>query len=314
MIKKNRDSKFVIYQVLYIFVITVLALKGADLNLREVVSRDQAVDKSVRDSLITVIDSLYAKGLDFEIKVDPNIAVENVKLKEKLASLNSKVSELSKKVKEIPPEKKPEKEKEQTIAQSPISIKQTFIQHTWNVAKNSGNIVSSIYDPKNLDKPIVTIPPGEQRKFDLTDQTEVIVKYGSQSDRISVVTNKPPKIKIERTTTKMNSNEIFVKDLQKITSFIVTISDERPEQLKVAYSGPISVVGPTKDEKGNLVYNVSLRIASTEAQFDQWLDRFDDLREPDGKYKVNFFFTVVDTITKDRIQVGDSFYFTDYSK
>jgi hypothetical protein len=37
MIRKERDSKFVIYQVLYIFVITVLALKGADLNLRRVV-------------------------------------------------------------------------------------------------------------------------------------------------------------------------------------------------------------------------------------------------------------------------------------
>ena len=46
MIKKERDSKFIIYQVLYIFVITVLAIKGADLNLREVVSKEHAVMKA----------------------------------------------------------------------------------------------------------------------------------------------------------------------------------------------------------------------------------------------------------------------------
>ena len=36
MINRNRDSKFVIYQVLYIFIITILALKGAELDLRRV--------------------------------------------------------------------------------------------------------------------------------------------------------------------------------------------------------------------------------------------------------------------------------------
>jgi len=88
MINKNRDSKFVIYQVLYIFVITVLALKGANLDLRRVALEENTVNKSVRDSLIAVLDSLYSLGIDFTIKIDPNVVVENEKMKEQLAALN----------------------------------------------------------------------------------------------------------------------------------------------------------------------------------------------------------------------------------
>ncbi len=316
MVKKNRDSKFIIYQVLYIFVITVLALKGADLDLNRVVLKDEVVNKSVRDSLMVLLDSLTSQGIKFDVKVEENALEENVALKEKLASLNNKMKDLADKVKEIPPEKPEEKpvEKEQEILQSPISLKQTFIQYTWNKAKNSGNVPTSIYDPANMNTPLVVIPPGQEKTFDLTNQTEVVAKYGSQEDRIKVVPNRPPEIKINRVTTKMNNSDIYVQDLQRITVFTVTILDERPDQLKVTWNGPISVSGPMKDTKGNPVYNVSLKIASTENKFDEWLDKFGNLREADGRYKVNFFFTVVDERSKDRVQVGDSFFFTDFSK
>ncbi len=316
MVQKNRDSKFIIYQVLYIFVITVLALKGADLDLNRVVLKDEVVNKSVRDSLMVLLDSLTSQGIKFDVKVEENALEENLALKEKLASLNNKMKDLADKVKEIPPEKPEEKpvEKEQEVLQSPISLKQTFIQYTWNKAKNSGNVPTSIYDPANMNTPLVVIPPGQEKTFDLTNQTEVVAKYGSQEDRIKVVPNRPPEIKINRVTTKMNNSDIYVQDLQRITVFTVTIVDERPNQLKVTWNGPISVSGPLKDTKGNPVYNVSLKIASTENKFDEWLDKFGNLREADGRYKVNFFFTVVDERSKDRVQVGDSFFFTDFSK
>jgi hypothetical protein len=314
MVKKERDSKFVIYQVLYIFVITVLALKGADLDLNRVVVKDQTVSKSVRDSLVVVLDSLYAQNVKFSINIDPNVKVENEELKQKLASLNKKVQTLSEKVKEMPPKEKPEKTEEQTLMQLPISVTQTFIQYTWNKAKNTGSVPTYIFDPKNMGKPLAVIPPGEEKTFDLTDQTEVIARFGTQEQRIKVVSNRPPDIKIEKVTTKMNGSEIYVKDLQRITVFTVTITDERPDQLKVTYTGPISVTGPIKDNKGNLVYNVSLNLASNENRFDDWLNRYGDIKDPQGRYKANFFFTVVDERSKDRVQVGDSFIFTDYSK
>ena len=314
MVKKERDSKFVIYQVLYIFVITVLALKGADLDLSRVVSEEQTVDKAVKDSLVTLLDSLYAQGYKFSIEIDPNVEVENKELKQKLASLNQKVQTLSEKVKEIPEEKPDDEIREQTLLQLPISIKQTFIQHTWNKAKNTGNVPTYIFDPENMRKPLTVIPPGEEKSFDLTGQKEVVVKFGSQEERVKVIPNRPPEVKIEKVTTKMSGSSIYVRDLQRITVFTVTIIDERPDQLKTTYSGPISVTGPVKDSKGNSVYNVSLNLAPNENRFDQWLDTYGDMRDPEGRYKASFFFTVVDQRSKDRVQVGDSFIFTDFSK
>lgn len=315
MIRKNNDSKFIIYQVLYIFVITVLALKGAELDLRRVVSKDNVVDVSVRDSLKSLIDSLYMQGLKFNIKLDEK--VENEALKEKLVMMNKQLSSLTTKLNEIPPEVRVEKEPEvleSTKMQSPISVSQTFIQNTWNEVKNNSNVQTIIYDLRNTSSPIVTIQAGEKRRFDLTDQTELVIKFGSQEERVQVSPNRLPEIKIERVTTKMNSGDNYVKDLQRITAFTVTIFDERPEQLKVTHTGPISVSGPFKDAKGNPIYNVSLNLAPNEAKFEEWIDKNSSLREPDGRYKANFFFTVVDDRTKDRVQVGDSFFFTDFSK
>ncbi len=314
MVKKERDSKFVIYQVLYIFVITVLALKGADLDLRRVALEEETVDVSIRDSLMAILDSLFALGIDFSIKIDPKVLVENEDMKKQLAELTKKLDAVKDYV--PPPREKPKEEikEEQTKLQLPISLKQTFIQHTWNTARNSGNVPTTIYDPRDRSKPIVVIPPGEEKKFDLTDQTEVIVAFGTQEERIKVSQNKPPEIQIERVTTKMNASDIYVQELQRITGFTVTIIDSRPEQLKVSYSGPISVSGPQKDANGNAVYNVSLRIAASETQFDDWIDKNEQLREADGRYKANFFFTVIDERTKDRVQVGDSFFFTEFSK
>ncbi len=311
MINRNRDSKFVIYQVLYIFIITILAMKGAELDLRRVALEEETVDISIKDSLAAILDSIYALGIDFSIKIDPKVLDENEEMKKRLAELSKKLEA----VKDfVPPLKEKEIVDEQTKPQSPISLKQTFIQNTWNIAKNSGTVPTRIIDPANPNVPIVTIPPGEEKRFDLQDQTEVIIKFGSQEERIKVIPNRPPEVDIELVTTKMSYSDIYVKELQRITAFTVKIIDNRPEQLKVTYSGPISVTGPQKDSKGNLVYNVSLRIGTRETQYDEWLELHGDLQEADGRYKANFFFIVVDERTKDRVQVGDSFFFTDFSK
>ena len=238
---------------------------------------------------------------------------ENEEMKQRLAELNRKL-EAVKDFVPPPEEKEPEIIDEQTLLQSPISLKQTFIQNTWNIAKNSGTVPTRIIDPANPNNPIVTIPPGGEKRFDLQDQSEVIIKFGSQEERIKVIPNRPPEVDIELVTTKMSHSDIYVRELQRITAFTVKIIDKRPGQLKVTFSGPISVIGPQKDSKGNLVYNVSLRLASTETKYDDWLEINGDLQEADGRYKANFFFIVVDERTKDRVQVGDSFYFTDFSK
>jgi len=88
--------------------------------------------------------------------------------------------------------------------------------------------------PIICNAPIAVCTAGQEKRFDLTDQTEVIIKFGSQEERIKVLPNKAPEVKFERVTTKMNSSDIYVKDLQRITVFKVTIIDQRPDQLKVS--------------------------------------------------------------------------------
>src|SRR3972149_4000639 len=157
MINKNNDSKFIIYQVLYIFVITVLALKGAELDLSRVVSKEK---------------------------------VENEVLKEKLTKMNKQLASLTTKLNEIPTEVKQEKEPEiidNTKLQSPLSVSQTFIQNTWNEVKNNGDVTTIVYDSRSTSSPIVTIQAGEKRKFDLTDQTDLIIKFGTQEGRGKVL-------------------------------------------------------------------------------------------------------------------------------
>jgi hypothetical protein len=314
MKRENRDSKFVIYQVLYIFVITVLALKGADLDLGEVVKKEEAVTMDVRDSLVTLIDSLYKQGLKFKISIDPDVKTENVVLKQQLELITRRMENLNEQKELQPPPiiTKPEV-KEETKMQSPLSASQSFIQNTWNIAKNNGNVPVYIYDPANPNTALAVAEPGKQVKFDLRKQTEVIVQFGSQRERVAVASNMKPAVRIEKVTTKMNAPDIYVRDLQKVTAFNVIISDERPEQLKINFTGPIAVTGPQKDTRGNIVYNVSLKLASNESRFDEWAERNDNYKEPDGRYKASFFFTVTDVISGDRIQAGDVFYFTDYS-
>lgn len=325
MIRRNKDSKFVIYQVLYIFVITVLAIKGADLDLGEVISKDEAVKTTVRDSLMTVIDSLNAMGLKFNLKIDQNVEVENQELKKKIEAMNQSMASLSQKLKDISPpvrqdiavrneEPEPAQPRKDDIPmQSPLSEGQIFIQNTWNLAKNNSNVPVQVLDPSGRML-LAQVPAGQQVRFDLGSQNEVLLKYGNREERIKVNPNKPPEIKIEGASTRMNSRDIYVQDLQKSTVFKVTVLDERPEQLSINYNGPVSVSGPFKDSKGNLIYNVSLRIASNEQKFDEWMDKVKPLKEAGGRYKVNFFFTAVDKVTKDKVQVGDSFYFTDFAR
>ncbi|MCU7494448.1 MAG: hypothetical protein HF314_15795 [Ignavibacteria bacterium] len=320
MVRKNRDSKFVIYQVLYIFVITVLAIKGAGLDLGEVISKKDAVKRSVRDSLLTIIDSLSIMGAKIDLRVEHDMASENVALKRKIESLSQNMASLSRRVNEeepkledIPLNKPREVPKDPMPITSPIAEGQKFIQYTWNLAKNSGSVPVDIVDP-NSGSLITRIAPGEQKKFDLTGQKQVLVRFSGREERLDVLPKRPPEIRIDNVSVKMNGSEVYAQDLQKTTVFKVSVNSQRPEDLNIAYSGPVSVSGPVKDLKGNLVYNVSLRLAPNEEKFDEWLDKTRPLREGDGRYKVNFFFVAVDKITKTRVQVGDSFYFTSFQR
>lgn len=90
--KGERDVKFVIYQVLYIFVVCVIALKGANLDLSEVIAKENVVKKQYADFLKAYIDSLLALGLVPKIEFDTNVKIEDLAaLQEKLRVMQSQL-------------------------------------------------------------------------------------------------------------------------------------------------------------------------------------------------------------------------------
>ena len=76
--KGHRDVKFIIYQVLYIFLVCVISLKGANIDLTEVLAKDKVVNKQYADSLKAYIDSILALGLVPEINFDTTKKLENI--------------------------------------------------------------------------------------------------------------------------------------------------------------------------------------------------------------------------------------------
>jgi len=84
--KPKRDVKFIIYQALYIFVICIVAIKGANLDLEQVIGKEQAVSKQEADSIRKVLDSLLALGLKPEFMIDTSkfTAVEKERLQKLL--------------------------------------------------------------------------------------------------------------------------------------------------------------------------------------------------------------------------------------
>lgn len=296
MRKRQHDVKFIIYQALYLIVISLITLKGADLDLARVESA------AVSDSLKT--------DLELKRKYTDSLAAEFARQVE----LQRQQEELQRQI-EAQMRARMEKLKSEATDEAPLAVSIGYIQYTWNMARNSGKGPVEIYDPENRSRPLAIIKPGEEKKFDLEGQTEIIVKFGTKEQKIPVLKNKPPIIRIEKITTKMEGSKIYLYELQQISCFRVFIEDERTDQLNISFSGPITATGPKNDSRGNLIYFVSPNLARNEDALDDWTDKHGDAREADGRYKVNFFINITDARTKEKFSpTGSAFYFTDYKK
>ncbi len=83
--RKQKDVKFIIYQSLYIFVVCVIAIKGANLDLRQVVEDDGTVKpKITQDSLEKLYDLMQKMVMvdtNYFVIVDKKLLEENEKLR-----------------------------------------------------------------------------------------------------------------------------------------------------------------------------------------------------------------------------------------
>lgn len=317
--RKNRDVKFIIYQTLYIFVISVLALKGANLDLTEVVSKENVVEKEYTDSLKIMIDSLLAKGIVPEIKFDTSKRYSDPEeLKKKLQEAQLELTTLKssnpsltvvtttpniqmqqpdveKKLQE--PEKQPEEE-DKPKQDLDFRIAQTFTQYTSNSVSNPGSLPIEIYGSDG--SMIASVPAGGSRSFTLGGQTSLTFKRGSVSKTVSTKENSKPKISMQRLAP--SGEDVSVRTLQKTVGYRVTISDDFPGQLDIKFSGPV-----TAKQAGNLVYDITLNLFGSQAAFDNYTSN----RE--SPYSVSFQVTIKDQIaTQQSVSQSGVFQFGEW--
>lgn len=304
--RKTRDVKFIIYQSLYIFVISVLALKGANLDLTKVVSKEKVVEKSYTDSLRVMIDSLLARGIIPEIKFDTSQKFTNPEeLKQKLIEAQQQlvvlkqsnpsfsVSQTSPNItvqqnqqlteKEKTEEQKKVEDKTETDNNQNLDFKisQTFTQYTQNSVSNPGTTAIEIYGSDG--GLIANVPPGGSKSFQLGGQSSLTFKKGGVSKSVTTKENSKPKISMQRLVP--SGEEVSVRSIQSAVGYRVTISDDFPGQLDVNFSGPVTV-----KQSGDLVYDITLNVFSSKAVFDNYTD------SRDAPYSVSFQVSVKDKI------------------
>lgn len=301
--RKNRDVKFIIYQSLYIFVIAVLALKGANLDLTEVVTKEKE-EKEYTDSLRIMIDSLLARGIVPEIKFDTTQKfTEPEELKKRLAEAQQQLITLKSSTpsltvnqtspgfqvqQQIEKEKTPEQKKQEEIEQTKepkqemeFRVPQSFTQYTSNTVSNPSDQTIEIYGSDG--SLVASVPPNGSRTFQLGGQSSLTFKRGGVSKSVSTKENSKPKIMMQRLVPA--GEEVSVRSLQQTVGYRVTLVDDIPGQLDVKFSGPVTV-----KQVGPLVYDVTLNFLGSKSAF----DNFSENRE--SPYSVTFQVSVKDKI------------------
>ncbi len=313
--RKNRDVKFIIYQSLYIFVIAVLALKGANLDLTEVVSKEKEEEKKYTDSLRIMIDSLLAMGIVPEIKFDTAQKFTNAgEFQQKLAEKQREISQLRMEISQNPSfsiertspniqapgkektteEKKEEekKEEEKEKEKGPeFRVPQSFKQFTTTTVSNPTNETIEIYGSDG--KLLASVPPNGSRSFTIGDQSTLTFKTGGTTKTVTTTENSKPKIIMQRLVPA--GEDVSLRSLQQTVGYRVTITDDTPGQLDVKFTGPVTV-----KQSGTMVYDVTLNLLGSKTAFENFTDN------RDSPYTVTFQVTVKDKIATQQslTQIG----------
>lgn len=312
MSKHNRDVKFIIYQVLYIFVIVILTIKGADINLEKVVTDDETIKvKSYAEAMQKQIDSLLKLGLVPKIVVDSLINITDILKKDYIppplqipsvtgvyiAPGNIQVSADDPRLK-LDPSKyivKPdetEKPPDDAIVSLPVV---RLVQFTKNTLRNGGNGDLQVLGDGQL---ITTIPSGSSGTFQVMGQKTITYKQGGQSKNVETKENTKPEVTIQ--TFKAGGEESSLRELQAIIGFRVTIKDDYP-QYKVTISGPVKF-----EDKGNGVYDIKLFYAGSKSEFES---RTANMSSP---FRASFNVTVKDEIAGHTVQRSGQYTFGDW--
>ncbi|MBI5403257.1 MAG: hypothetical protein HY959_07630 [Ignavibacteriae bacterium] len=281
--KTGRDIKFVIYQVLYIFVVCVIALKGADINLEEVLNKENAVPKDVADAIKHKLDSLLALGLVPKMEWDSTKIYSKDDVDKLLAGLVPKTEE--NKNTGLIIEKQKDKEPDvNTNYTPPKSDKMAtvqgveFTQFTRPKLTNPYNENLEVFGDGKL---LATIPPKGSSVINVNGESSFKFKVGNAEDVKSTKEKQSPKIDIQKFTT--DGPNASLRKVQGGVGYRVTIISNYTGDLSVNINGPVKI-----DKVSSNQYDVTLVLLSSENAFNSWIK---GKTEP---YRTSFNVTVKD--------------------
>jgi hypothetical protein len=298
--RKKGDVKFIIYQSLYIFVVCVVAIKGANLDLRQVVEDDgkpkPQISMDSLEKLYDVMRKMVMVDTNYFVVVDKKLLEEDKRLREIVQNMpkidisnyvpKSEVIEKYQLKKDVPEEKK-----------DPTEIKDIRIGNI-SLTQYTMNTLNNPYDVPLEIVGITSIPPKSTKSFETGGQSSVVIKVGTSSKTVELKPNEKPKISFQRMTSM--GEDTRVTDLQRNVCYRVTISDDFPGQLDVKFTGPITV------KQQGMTYDVTMNAFSSKASFDNFTDG------KDSPYSLGFTVTVTDRIAGHKITGQNSFYFGEW--
>lgn len=301
--KRNKDVKFIIYQALYIFVVCVVAIKGASLDLTQVINDDGKPKVFLSPDSMEKLLEIIRKS----IIVDTNLYV--IIAKKDLENMDERIKQLvvrqqpqltltqpqiqqpiieQIKLKEEKPEEKKEPSEIQDIRIGQISLTQ-FTQNSLN----------NPYDVPMEIVGITTIPPKSTKTFTTGGESSVVIKVGSSSKTVELKPNQKPKISFQRIASM--GEDTRVTQLQSSVCYRVTIEDDFPGQLDIKFSGPCTV-----KEKGNYTYDVMMNGFSSKASFDNFTEG------KSSPYSLGFTVSVTDKIAGHKMTGQQNFIFGEW--
>lgn len=302
--KKQKDVKFIIYQALYIFVVCVIAIKGANLDLTQVVEDDGTPKVFLSPDSLQKLYEIIKKS----IFVDTNLYV--IIKKSDLEKMDEKIKQLvvnpmnvqissspintftTNQIEQPKIEEKPEEKKD------PGEMQEIRIGNI-SLTQYTNNTLNNPYDTPLEVEGITTIPPKSSKTFQTGGQSTVTIKVGSSTKTIELKPNEKPKISMQRVASM--GEETRVTQLQSSVCYRVSISDDFPGQLDVKFNGPVTV-----KTVGTGVYDITMNAFGSRSAFDNFTDN------KDSPYSVGFTVTVSDNIAGHKITGQNSFIFGEW--
>jgi hypothetical protein len=301
--KKRGDVKFIIYQALYIFVVCVVAIKHANLDLIPVMEqKEEIISEDSLRKLYEVIKSLTFVDTNYYVIISKEELEKDKRLAD-LFKIQPPIPDITGMIRLQPGQRitsiTPEEEKKlEEIRKNPEESKDIRIGNI-QLTQYTENTLNNPYDMPLEIVGIATVPPKSSKTFVTGGQSSVVIKVGTSTKTIDLKQKEKPKISFQRITSM--GEDTRASTLQSNVCYRVTISSDFPGQLDVKFSGPITV-----KTVNQTTYDVTMNAFSSKVSFDNYIEN------KSAPYSLGFTVTVKDRIAPHQVTGQNSFIFGDW--